>query len=406
MPSYRYTAVDRRGKTVRARLEAPTPEEARRLARARGDTLLKLRVRRRPALLRALPAPGRPKERELSLFCRQFRSILRAGVPMLEAQRLLEQQLTNRHLRAAVRSVRSALERGEALAPAMARQQGVFPPMFVSVVASGEASGRLEDALARMERYFSRAGSARSALGRAMLYPALLLLVMAAVLLALLTQVLPRFLQVYAELEAELPEMTRRLAAFSAWLGARWWLPPLLLAALALGTLALRRGERGGRCLDRLRRRLPLLRRFAARADSAALCRTLALALSAGLDLPAALDLSAAALGRGGEALRRAGSLVAQGLPLSAAVQSTGAFPPLLSQMLAAGEESGDLCGMLERTADYYDEELEQATARLLGLLEPLAVLVSALLVLLVVLAVFLPMLNMTAAYDRYFPAG
>ncbi|MBR4424866.1 MAG: type II secretion system F family protein, partial [Oscillospiraceae bacterium] len=82
------------------------------------------------------------------------------------------------------------------------------------------------------------------------------------------------------------------------------------------------------------------------------------------------------------------------------------AFPPLLCQMLAAGEESGDLGGMLERTADYYDEELEQATARLLGLLEPLAVLVSALLVLLVVLAVFLPMLNMTAAYDRYFPAG
>lgn len=402
MPSYRYTAVDRQGRYVRARLEAPSPEEAKRAVRGRGDTLLTLRERRRPGLPTLSPLSSRPKDRELSLFCRQFCSILRAGVPMLEAQRILEQQVGNRRLRAAVRAVRTALEQGEALAPAMGRQAGVFSPMFVSVVASGEASGRLEEALERMERYFSRASRARSALGRAMLYPVLLILVMAAVLLVLLTRVLPRFLQVYAELEAEVPAVTRTLAALSAWLDRFWWLPPALLAALGFCALLLRRSARGRRCLDRLRR-LPPLRRFSVCADCAALCRSLGLLLSSGMSLPRALELSAAALGRGGgESLRRAGSLVNQGMSLSAALRSGGAFPPLLSSMVAAGEESGDLCGMLERTAEYYDEELEQATARLLGLLEPLAVLFAAGLVLLIVLAVFLPMLNMTTAYDRY----
>lgn len=406
MPSYRYTAVDRQGRLVRARLEAPTPEEARRAIRGRGDTLLTLRERRS-----GLPAlsslSGKPKDRELSLFCRQFHSILRAGVPMLEAQRILEQQLGNRRLRAAVRAVRMALEQGEALAPAMERQTGVFSPVFVSVVASGEASGRLEEALERMERYFSRASRARSALGRALLYPALLILVMTAVLLVLLTRVLPRFLQVYAELEAEVPAVTRTLAALSAWLNRFWWLPLGLLAGLGLAALLLRRSVRGRRCLDGLRRRLPLLRGFAASADSAALCRSLGLLLASGMPLPRALELSAAALGRGGgEALLRAGRLVHQGMSLSAALRGGGAFPPLLSSMVAAGEESGDLCGMLERTAEYYDEQLEQTTARLLGLLEPLAILCAAGLVLLIVLAVFLPMLNMTTAYDRYLTVG
>lgn len=401
LPSYRYTAVDRQGRLLRARLEAQTPEEARRLLRSRGETLLKLRAGRRPGSSLRMPLWGRPKDRELSLFCRQFRSLLRAGVPMLEAQRILAQQLGNRRLRAAVQAVGTALEQGEALAAAMGRHSGVFSPMFVSVVASGEASGRLEEALARMERYFSRADRARSALGRAMLYPLLLLLVMAAVLLVLLTQVLPRFLQVYTELEAEVPGVTRHLADFSTWLGRFWWLPLLLLAALAALVPVLRHSPWGRALLDRLRR-LPLLRRFSVSADCAALCRTLGLLLSSGLDLPAALDLSAAALGRGGGALRRAGSLVAQGRRLSDALESGGAFPPLLCHMVAAGEESGDLCGMLERTAEYYDEALDRATAKLLGLLEPLAVLGAAALVLLVILAVFLPMLNMTTAYDRY----
>lgn len=401
LSSYRYTAVDRQGRLIRARLEAPTPEEAKRLLRSRGETLLKLRTRRRPGLSLRTLRWDRPKNRELSLFCRQFRSLLRAGVPMLEAQRILAQQVGNRRLRTAVQAVGTALEQGEALAAAMGRRSSVFSPMFVSVVASGEASGRLEEALARMERYFSRADRARSALGRAMLYPLLLLLVMAAVLLVLLTQVLPRFLQVYTELEAEVPGVTRRLAAFSAWLGRFWWLLPLLSAALALAVLVLRRSPGGQALLERLRR-LPFVRRFSVSADCAALCRTLGLLLSSGLDLPAALDLSAAALGRGGGALRRVGSLVAQGLSLSAALERGGAFPPLLCHMVAAGEESGDLCGMLERTAEYYDEALDRATARLLGLLEPMAVLGAAVLVLLVVLAVFLPMLNMTTAYDRY----
>lgn len=404
LPTYRYKALDRAGKRVAGSIEAPSQETARGSLRAAGYLLLGLTEKRSRRVSFALPLLGAPKPRDMAVFCRQFVSLLHAGVPIAEALALLGRQTEHAGLAAAVRELQAEVEKGESLAAAMARHPRIFRPMSVSMVAAGELSGALKASVQQLALYYERAAKTRATVGKAITYPCVLLIVTLAVLVVMMTRIIPMFLETLDGMGAELPALTRAVVAVSEWLTTHGMLLALLILLLVLGCVFFRRTSKGRHFFDLLARRAPIFGRLTMRSASATFCRTLSVLLGAGLPLPKALELATDNLTNiwYAEAVRAVRGRVSEGWTLAAALRETGLFPPTVCSLAGIGEESGELCEMLARTADYYDEEVESTTQRLLALLEPVAILFMAALVVLIVFSILLPMLSMTSAYDQY----
>ncbi|MCC8090590.1 MAG: type II secretion system F family protein [Oscillospiraceae bacterium] len=404
MTVYRYEAVNRKGEYIRDSMEAASPEAARASLRSVGYTVVRLRPRGQSVRLCSALRSAKPAPEDMAMLCHQTVSILRAGVPVSEAFSLLARQTESRALAAVLRMVHSDLETGRALADAMRRHPAVFSEMFVSLAAAGEASGTLENTFRQMARYFETSSGARSELRRLMIYPCFLFAVMLAVLAVMMLQIIPSFLQTFDELNVELPALTRVVVAAGEWLGDWCWALGAGAALAVIAAVLFRRTENGRRCFDAAACRLPFLGALTVRAAVAAFCRTLSLLLASGLTLLDALELAAGSMGNVcfAEAVRRVRGLVAEGWPLGASLREVRLFPPVVSGLAGVGEESGDLAGMLEKLADYYDAEVRNTTHKLLALLEPASILFMAVLVAILVFSIFLPILSMTSAYDQY----
>ncbi len=404
MPSYNYTAISRHGKRVRESVEAASLENAKNSLRNAGYTILD--IKEQNALNRDIDLPflGNPKAKDMAIFCRQFVSILRAGVPISTVLSMLGQQTENRKLTAAVREMQADIEKGDTLAGSMRKHKKIFSNMLVNMVAAGEESGNLEDSFHQMEIYFEKAKRTKGAVIRAMIYPCILLIVMIVVLIVMMTRIIPMFLQTFVDMDMELPILTQCVMAVSSWFVDWWWLLVSILVLLVAGGCLFHRTRRGKHFFGFIARKAPVFGRLTVRSACATLCRTLSLLLASGLTLTESMDLAASNMGNiyYEEAARTARTLVSEGWPLATALQETRLFPPMVINLAGIGEETGDLQEMLGKVADYYDEEVEDATQRLLAMMEPVIILFMAVFVVIIVLSIFLPMLNMTQAYDQY----
>ena len=404
MPAFTYTALAQDGRRVKAQVEAASLDMAKASLRGAGYTVLD--IREQSALNREIELPflGYPKPKDMAVFCRQFVSILRAGVPISTVLSMMGQQTENRRLTAAIREMQADIEKGETLAGAMRRHPRIFNSMLVNMVAAGEASGSLEDSFRQMEIYFERVKRTKGAVVRAMIYPCILLCVMIGVLIVMMTRIIPQFLQTFEEMGVELPFLTRCVMAVSDWFVAWWWLLLAVLAALVVGGIFFGRTRRGKHFFGFIARRAPVFGRLTVRSACADLCRTLSLLLASGITLNDALELAARNMRNIDfeEAVRATRAAVTRGQPLHTGLAAAGLFPPMVVNLAGVGEETGDLQDMLGKVADYYDDEVEDATKRLLALLEPAVILFMAVFVVIIVLSIFLPMLSMTHAYDQY----
>ncbi len=404
MSAYTYTAINRSGKRVRETLEASSLETAKSSLRSTGYTILE--IREQTALNRDIDLPflGNPTAKDMAVFCRQFVSILRAGVPISTVLTMLGQQTGNKKLAEAIRAMQSDVEKGETLAGSMRRHPRIFAPMLVNMVAAGEESGNLEDSFRQMEVYYDKTQRTKSAVGRVMIYPCILIVVMVVVLFVMMTKIIPQFLKTFEEMDVELPALTRGVMAVSHWFVDWWWLLALILIALIAAGVLFARTDRGRHFYGWLARKVPVVKLLTVRSASATFCRTLSLLLASGLSLTESLDLTAANMTNiyFREAVQSVRTMVSEGWPLHTALRDVRLFPPMVYNMVGIGEESGDLQGMLGKTADYFDDEVEQATAKLLALMEPVVILFMAVFVVIIVLSIFLPMLSMTQAYDQY----
>ena len=340
----------------------------------------------------------------MAVFCRQFVSILRAGVPLASVLSMLGQQTENKRLAAAIREIQADVEKGETLAGAMRRQGKIFPPMMSNMVAAGEDSGNLEDSFRQMETYFDKARRTKGAVGKAMIYPCILLVVMIAVLIVMMTKIIPSFLETFTQMDVELPFLTQCVMAVSDWFVAWWWLLVGTLVALVVGGIMFNRTSRGRHFFGLIARKAPVFGRLTVRSACATMTRTLSLLLGSGLTLLESLDLTAGNMTNiwFEDALHTVSGLISQGWPLAVSLRDTGMFPAMVINLVSVGEEAGDLQGSLSKVADYYDEEVQEATDRLLALMEPAVILLMAVFVVIIVLSIFLPMLSMTHAYDQY----
>lgn len=404
MPGFNYTAINRNGKRVRSSLDASSIETAKSSLRGAGYTILD--IKEQTTLNRDIEIPflGNPKAKDMAVFCRQFVSILRAGVSVASVLAMLGQQTSNKKLRAAIREMQADVEKGETLASSMRRHPKIFPAILVNMVSAGEASGNLEESFRQMELYFERSKRTKSKVTSAMIYPCVLIVVMIIVLIVMMTKIIPNFLKTFEEMDAELPKITLGVMAVCEWFESWWWVPLLVLAALIVGGVLFHRTDKGKHFFGWLARKTPVVGNLTVKTACATFCRTMEVLIGSGLTLTDSMDLAASNMGNIYylEAIRDARALVAEGTPLRESLVRTGIFPPMVSNLVGVGEETGDLQSMMGKVADYYDEEVDEATKKLLNLMEPAIIIFMAVFVVIIVLAIYLPMINMTKAFDKY----
>jgi general secretion pathway protein F len=405
MPVFEYTALDRRGKKLNGVLDAEGLAGARTRLRASGVYPVTLRE---VAAAASGPEPQyglvqrlmtqRVKPAEVSLVTRQLATLLGAGFPLVQALDALIPQTPSAGFQKKLTQIKDAVVGGSSFADALGRAGDTFPPVYVNMVRSGEASGTLEIVLERLADVTEKQQAVRARIRNAMTYPILMLVIGSAVLIFLLTYIVPTISGIFAEVKQVLPLPTRLLLAFSHWMRAWWWTLPLGLAALFPLLRGIRRTAGGRLATDRMMLRIPLVGSLVRRLNVARIMRTFGSLLENGVALLAALEIVRNIAGNTilAEALQAAARDVGQGKSLSRALGAgPRAFPPLAIQMIDVGEQSGKLEPMLGKIADMYDSEVESAISALTALLEPLMILVMGTAVAFVVLAVCLPIFEM-----------
>lgn len=404
MPIFEYTALNRSGKTVRDSVEAPSKEMAKASLRAAGLTLLDIRPQTVMRKEIDLPFLGRPGAKDMAVFCRQFVSILRSGVSVAQVLSMLGQQTENLKLRTAIQEMQADVEKGDTLSVSMRRHAQLFPGMLANMVEAGEESGKLENAFHQMEIYFDRLKRTHSKVSRVMVYPCVLLAVMVVVLAVMMVKIIPMFLQNFREMGTELPGVTQIVMQISDWFVDWWWLLALGIPLLVGGLLLFRKTDRGRHLFGWLALRMPVLRGLTEKSACATLCRSLAVLLGSGLTLTEAMGLAAGSMTNVyyEEAVHQLRLQIAEGTSLAVALRQERLFPAMVCNLVGIGEETGTLEEMMAKVADYYDEEVSETTDKLLSLLEPCIILCMAVFVVFIVMAIFLPMMSMTQAYDQY----
>jgi len=334
--------------------------------------------------------------KDLSMFCRQFAVLFGSGVTIMQSLRTLEQQTTNPQLKTTLRQVTQAVVAGEGLGLAMRRYPDVFPALLYNMVAAGEVSGALETVLDRAASHFEREHAVETRVKAALFYPKLVIGVMVLVVTFLLAFVIPRFADLFTGMGVALPLPTRMMLGLGAFMAAWWWAVALGFAAAYALMQWYRSTPRGRVVFDRLSLRLPIMGQLNRMNFVSRFCRNLATLSRSGVPIVPAMMLVRTTLGNRvlEDALRPAEEAIKAGQGIGAQLTRSGFFPPLVTQMVAVGEETGALDNMLERASDFYDGEIRALTDRLAQMIEPLVFAFLGIIVTFIILAVMLPMFD------------
>lgn len=403
MASYGYEAVDRSGKIIKGSLEANNPDLARAEIKKQGLTIINLEEQSMLTKDIDIDLGGKPTSRDLSVFCRQFVSMTKAGVSILEALKMLCEQTENKKLKKALLQVRVDVEKGETLADSMAQHPKVFPSIMINMVAAGEASGSLETAFERVATQLERNNKTQALVKKAMIYPIIVAIVAIAVVIVMLVVVIPSYATIFEDLDTELPGLTLAVLAASDFI-QKWWY--LLLAAvigLALGIRAFAGTNTGKHFFGKIALTVPAIKNLVTKSASSMMARTLSTLMGAGVPMVEAVEIVSHVMSNiwFQEALQEVKTQVILGTPLSKPLEECGLFPPMVYHMIRIGEESGNIEEMLDKLADYYDEEVEMAVQSLMAVMEPMIILVLAAIVGTLIASVLAPMMKMYSALEN-----
>ncbi len=400
MSGYTYIAIDGNGKEKRGRMEAPNEERV--LHSLKTDGFIPITVKEQTIFNRDLNiSMGNPiKPRDYSVFARQFVSILSAGVPILQALDLLIDQTECKQLRTGIQGTKVLVEKGERLADAMRNQGKIFPPILINMVEAGESSGSLEIALDRMAIHFEKDAKIKSLVKKAMIYPVAVGIVALAVIILMLVVVIPSFMKMFEDMDMKMPAITMAVVAVSNFMVKQWYFIMLGLLLMILVFSLFRNSYKGKMFFATLSLKIPIFGKFAIKSACARFTRTLSTLLAAGIPLMEAMDITARTMDNLviKKIFHEAKEEVARGVPLSVPLMSSGIFPPMVYHMIKIGEETGNLEAMLIKIADYYDEEVEISSQTLTAAMEPLIIIVLAVVVGALVMAIMQPMFAM---YDQ-----
>lgn len=402
MPTFRYTAKSWEGETDAGTLSAPGLREA--LEQLRARELFVVSIKEQTAGLqhqeisldsfKARLREKKPKSRDFMVFCRQFATMMQAGITVLQILKIQAQQSENPVLRERLREVVVEVERGGTLAGALEAQGKIFPQIIISMVEAGEAGGILDAVMERLAEHFQTQHDLEEKIRAATTYPIIVSALTVVVAVVMVFFVLPQFALVFDNMGFEMPFLTRALLALSNFVTGYWYIFVPLLVLLVLAGRRYISTPRGREWIDRLQLRLPVYGKIYSTMIVSRFSRTLATLLSSGVGLMQALELVERVINNSilGSGLAEARRVIRQGQPLAMPLAASGLFPPMLIEMVHIGEESGSLDGMLTRTAEFYEGELTFILDRLSSIVEPVMIGVVGLFVGLLLVSIIQPM--------------
>lgn len=382
MPGYFYIVADKAGKEKRGKMEANNRDAAKELLKKDGYVILSLEEQSQQFDMN-FTFGRKLKPRDLSVFCRQFVSILESGVAMKEALVMLEEQTENKTLKKSIAEVLTNIEKGNSLADAMRGESHVFPPMLINMVEAGESSGNLEMAFSRMAEQFEKEAKLKATVRKATVYPIVLIFACIGVIGVMLLYVIPIFIDMFKEIDMEMPAFTMFVMGLSEWAGTHVYIIVGVAVAIFAAYQAYYRTEGGRKNIDRIKMKMPLFGQLVVKSNCSRFARTASTLLAAGVPMIDCLDIVSRIVNNihYSMAIQNAREEVMKGIPLSEPLRDAGIFPPMVYHMTGIGEETGNIEQMLNKLADYYDEEVEITTQTILAAMEPLIIVFMAVVV-------------------------
>ena len=343
------------------------------------------------------PVAFRVKEKELALLCSQFAIILASGLSVERCVSMVAAQTKNKYLRRMLDKVSEEVGAGYSLAQSFENNAPYLPKTFTETLRAGEQSGTLESCFQRLHAYYDRSAKTRAKIVSTLTYPAMVVVVAIVVFVIIIAVAVPAFTTAFNEIGSDLPGVTKALMAVSTFFTKWWWLLLAILALLAAAYLAVRRTERGRAALAAWSLTRAPLRRIHSMNAAAQFAHSMATLLAAGLPLPRALEVTANVVSNYtfSLAVRHVRQDVERGRPMTESMAGIECFPAMLTEMVGVGERSGALEETLDVIGGYYDNEVSVTTARLLAVLEPAITIALAVLVVILLLAVYLPMFTL-----------
>jgi general secretion pathway protein F len=400
MPLFEYTVLDSKGHRKTGFLDAASLQGARERLKTDGFFIVSLSSAAVAAQHSVRPSSvslTRFNRSDLASMTRQLSTLLRAGLPLVQALEALVEQMEKPAVRKTLSGVRNLVNEGAAFHEALAEYPAVFPAMYIQMCRAGEAGGFLEQIMERLAGTLEKEVRIRGRIAAALVYPVVMTVVGTGLLLFLFAFVVPQVVGIFSDFGKILPMPTRILLVISGFLSKFWFLMILFVVTLFVVYRLLSRSRRFGPTLDALKLRVPFIGGLSLKVAVVRLSHILGTLLASGVPLIRALDVVGDVLGNRilSSAVKQAGLSVSRGGSLAEAFRASGVFPPLLPRVVAVGEQSGELSGMLTGVADAYEEEVGRTIQAMTAILEPALILVMAAVVLFVVVAILLPIFEL-----------
>lgn len=397
MPKYIYRARDPGGKRKRGTLQAFDRGAA--LAELKRQHLIVTELKEQQDTLwnKDFQIGNPVKNEEFVVFCRQLATMIRAGISIVDATEVLAAQSESKHLKQALAGVTAELRKGSTFSAATRMYPKVFPSIFIHMVRAGEESGNMDDTLERLAVYFEKAHYTREKVKSAMTYPVIVGVMAVLVVIFLLKYMIPRFQSMFTQLGGELPAITKFTLALSDSVQQHFILWVLSAFLICLGVYMLVKWEKGAYAWDYIKLKAPMFGLLNRKSAIAQLTRTLSSLFASAVPVLQALAIVEKVVGNRviGATLRECQAALRQGRPLSEPLKKSWIFPPLVTQMITVGEETGSMDAMLSKVADFYEKDVENSVDKLKQLIEPVMILLLAGIVGFIIASIMIPMLSL-----------
>ena len=404
MPDYKYTAIDRNGAQTSGKIEATNDEQARQKLMAKGlmvTTLANDAGSAKPATAQAAPAKAgftfgsKVSQNDVTIMTRQLATLIVAGLPLLRALELITKQERNPAFKAILANVADSVSQGNNLSEAMQAHPKVFDKLFVNMIRAGEAGGVLDKVLDRLAKFREKAERIQKKVKSALVYPGVVMTVAIVIVYILMVKVVPSFQKLLDGQKTEMPPLTKLVIGISQLLTVYWWATPILVFGVYFLLKQWLSTEKGKELFDRMIFRLPKIGTFVQIVSVSRFARTFGTLMASGVPILQSISITRDTLDNVviAKSLERVHDRVRDGEPLSVPLEQSGVFPQMVTSMIQVGEETGQLPEMLNRVADIYDEEVDNAVTALTSIIEPVLIVFLAVVVGAIVLAMFLPLI-------------
>ncbi len=395
MPLYEYKVITDKGENLTGTYEASSEKEVIAMLRQNNHYPVKVKetIERKDILDSFIFKSVKIKD--LAVFCRQFYTMLNAGIPIVNCLDVLREQTENKKLKSTLSEVYDDIQKGATFSTSLKNHKRIFPELLINMIEAGELSGNLDSILERMSIHYEKESKISNKIKGAMVYPILLSIVSILVVIFLLVFVMPTFLSMFEGVR--LPAPTRVLLLVSYFLTDYWYIYTIGIILVIFGFSQFYESEKGRLFFDRLKFKIPVVKGTTQKVVTSRFTRTLSTLLTSGIPLIQALESTSKVSGNKvvETEIKQAIDEISTGATLTNSIKKIGVFPPMVISMIQIGEESGQLDDILDKTANFYDEETESALQKMITLVEPLMIILMAIIIGAIVIAMILPMFEM-----------